>query len=58
MKLEAGRNALVAGRLPEIGHRGGNLEWAVELLFGAKGIVGDRIIAGGSDSGTERSAGR
>lgn len=58
MEFEAGRNALVAGRLSEIGHRGGDLEWAIELLFGANAVVSDGIIAGGDDPGTKRGAGR
>ena len=35
MHLEAGGDALVASGLAEIGHRGGHLEWTVELLLGA-----------------------
>ena len=47
MEFEAGRDALAAGHLPEIGHRGCNLEGTVELLFGAECIVSYRIVAGG-----------
>jgi hypothetical protein len=43
--LKSGIDALVAGSLAEIGHRGGNLEGAIELLLGAERIVRDRIVA-------------
>ena len=39
MEFEPGRDALAAGHLPEISHRGGDLEGTVELLFGAESIV-------------------
>jgi hypothetical protein len=58
MQLEAGGNALVAGSLAEIGDRGGNLEWTVQLLFGAQRVVGNRIVAGGRESGPESRSGR
>jgi hypothetical protein len=57
MQLETGGNALVAGDLAEIRDRGGNLEWAVQFLFGAERVVGDRVIAGASEPGTEGGAG-
>ncbi len=55
MEFEAGRDALAAGHLPEIGHRGCNLERTVELLFGAECIVSHRIVAGerGKSAGCE-----
>src|SRR5262245_36096245 len=41
--LKPGADALAAGDLAEIGQRGGNLEWAIELLLGAERIMVDRI---------------
>ena len=58
MEFEAGRDALAAGHLPEIGHRGCNLEGTVEPLFGAECIVSYRIVAGGGHPRAERGAGR
>lgn len=58
MEFEAGRDALAAGHLPEIGHRGCNLERTVELLFSAECIVSHRIVAGGGHPRAERGAGR
>lgn len=58
MEFEAGRDALAAGRLPEIGHRGCNLEGTVELLFGAECIVSHRIVADGCHPCAQRGAGR
>jgi len=57
IQLEAGTNTLAAGGLTEIGHRGGNLEWAIQLLFSAERVVGDGIVAGAGQVGTERRAG-
>lgn len=57
IQLEAGTNTLAAGGLTEIGHRGGNLEWAIQLLFSAERVVGDGIVAGAGQAGTERRAG-
>jgi len=58
MEFEAGRDALAAGRLPEIGHRGCNLEGTVELLFGAECIVSHRIVADGCHPCAQCGAGR
>ena len=54
---EAGTDTLAAGGLTEIGHRGGNLEWTIQLLFSAERVVGDGIVAGAGQAGTERRAG-
>src|SRR5262245_60157143 len=58
MQLEARANALAAGGLAEIGDGGGNLEWTVQFLLGADRVVGDRVVARGSDAGTECGARR
>jgi hypothetical protein len=58
MHLKPGTDALAAGSLAEIGHRGGNLEGAIELLLGAERIMRDRVVADARQSRTERSPGR
>src|SRR4029453_5993077 len=56
--LKSGADALAAGGLAEIGQRGGNLEWAKELLFGAKRIMCDRVVSDTRQSRAERCPGR
>src|SRR5450830_375512 len=58
IQLEAGGDALIAERLADIGHRGGDVQRAVQLLLGAEPVVGDRIGAGRGEAGGERGAGR
>ncbi len=52
--LKPGADALAAGSLAEIGHRGGNLEGAIELLLGAERIMRDRVVADARQSHAER----
>src|SRR5262245_53555651 len=58
MHLKPGTDALAAGSLAEIGHRGGNLEGAIELLLRAKRIMRDRVVADARQSCAERRPGR
>src|SRR6476660_8624903 len=58
VQLEAGGDALAAGGLAEVGDCCRHLEWTIKLLFGAERVVGDRVIAGSRNAGTERGAGR
>jgi hypothetical protein len=39
IQLEAGTNTLAAGGLTEIGHRGGNLEWAIHSFCSALSVL-------------------
>src|SRR5262245_36177759 len=56
--LKPGVDALAAGDLAEIGQRGGNLEWAIELLLGAERIMDNRIVADTRQPRAERCPGR
>src|SRR5262245_62673995 len=58
MHLKPGTDALAAGSLAEIGHRGGNLEGAIELLLGAERIMRDWVVADARQSRAERCPGR
>src|SRR5262245_21625907 len=56
--LKPGIDAFAAGGLAEIGHRGGNLEWAIELLLGAERIMRDRVVADARYARAECGPGR
>lgn len=58
MHLKSGADAFAAGGLAEIGQRGGNLEWAIKLLLGAKRIMRDRVVSDIRQSRAERCPGR
>src|SRR5262245_47374890 len=53
MHLKPGADALAAGSLAEIGHSGGNLEGAIELLLGTERIMRDRVVAEAGQSRAE-----